>query len=687
MPGTARQFIDFTSNTAGDTGEANASSIQPITNGENVDQTVLQRPSESLRQRTEAVRSVVADTLYLRDADRTLLITGPGKITWPGSTTAAASGIPVVTDNVWILPMLTPGFAQTPPVPPVASAFGTLHLKRASDNMNSILVTSQRRSYAAGDQISVVVTAGGSFSCTLDSETGYQRTIKIVATGATTLSTTITALNALTPSAPDNTALVTAALEGGALGSDLLLTTQAKQFVSGNYDGEGHTITPANLASFFTGNPSSALAEGDTLCVEYAMVSDTASTGGRRQALPENSNTTIPAGSFFNSRVNPEKLVNALPICKVVNGSLVFATGVEVTAGSTAVPLFGTIASNISYGGGGNWADGTTNPATTVEAQLDKIISDLAGAAGTGKIQGSVVGSDLSAGTLATQISALATGWWKLGRGNTDAGANTFSGINTFSNNNIFSGANAFSGDNTFTGPQEYQGDFLSQLGVTEQLDRGGLLSPVGSRFFDDLYYVNFVGTVAGSFWQNSSVGGSANTQSNSACAHAVLVAATGAGDFGILESSLPACTGWAAKPMWRSRIAIHRGGNSIIHFGLQDVSGNHLIARFGQDPALYGNNNLRVIVSNNTPADTTVDTGFVPTDDQFYWYWIVYSSTTTLIWRISDALTGSLQASGTATVGSGVVNTSAASLFFSCQADGTPASVLIDCVELYAAR
>lgn len=38
----------------------------------------------------------------------------------------------------------------------------------------------------------------------------------------------------------------------------------------------------------------------------------------------------------------------------------------------------GILASTISYAGGGNWSDGTTNPATTVEAQLDKIITDLA---------------------------------------------------------------------------------------------------------------------------------------------------------------------------------------------------------------------------------------------------------------------------------------------------------------------
>jgi hypothetical protein len=425
MPGTVKQFVDFSNNTNNDTGENTAASIQPIANGEAVNQTVLQRPSESLRQRTEAVRNIETDSLFLRDADRNLVIAGPGKVTWPGSTTVAQTGIPVITDNLYILPMLTPGFAQTPPLPPVASVYGTLHLKRASDSMNSVLVTSIRRSYAAGDQINIQVTSGGSFSCVLDLETGYQRTVKIVATPSTSLSVVIAALNALLPAAPDNTQLVSAALEGGALGTDLLLTTQAKQYVAGNYDGEGHTITPANLASFFISNPTQALAEGDTLCVNFPMVSDTASTGGRRQAIPENTNTAIPAGAFFNSRVHPENLVNALPICKVINGSLVFGTGSGIAAGSTSASINNTDAASITYAGGGAWADGITNPATSVENQFDKIISDLATGAGTAKLLGSAIGSEVVIGTLAAQLSAIVArtmGWLTVGNGTTVIG-------------------------------------------------------------------------------------------------------------------------------------------------------------------------------------------------------------------------------------------------------------------------
>lgn len=424
MSGNVKQFVDFTGNTNNDTGENNSTSIQPIQNGEVVDQTVSGRPDESLRQRTEAIRDIMADSLYLRDSDRNFVAFCLGGVTWPGSTTASASGIPVLTDVLWLVPLLTPGTVQVG-APPIASVFGVLHLKRSSDSANSISVTSRRRSYAAGDQINVTVTSGGVFSCALDVETGLRRTIKIVATGTTTLGAVITALNGLIPPAPDNTQLVTAALEGGASSGDFLLAPQARQLVTGNYDAEGHQVAVSTMSSFFSSNPTQALAEGDTLCIRYDMVTDLASTGGRRQSLVENSNTSVPAGSLFNSRVHPEFLANALPVCKVLNNKLVFGTGIEIPPGSVNAPLGGS-AQGIAYGGGSNWADGTTNPATTVELQLDKIISDLSPTTGSAKI-GGAASTNISAGTLAAQIINLATNWLKLSRDNIIAGIQTFS--------------------------------------------------------------------------------------------------------------------------------------------------------------------------------------------------------------------------------------------------------------------
>lgn len=342
MSGPVKQFLEYNVNTNNDTGVDTPASVQPYVLTEPVFPNVLNRPIESLRQRSEAIRTAFGDSAFLRDADRGLLLAGPGKISWTGSTTQGGTGIVELSDVLWLLPMLTPGAAQTPPLPPVFSTYGKLALKRA-DGSDALLVTSRRRSYSGGDRISVTVTPGATFACTLEGA-AYQRTIQIIATPSTTLGATISALIALAPSVPDNTQLVDAALMGGALSTDLLLTTQLQRYIAGNYDGEGHALMPANLAAFFASNPGSALAEGDTLCAEFAMLSDTGSTGGRRQALPENSNTALPAGSFFNSRVNPDKLVNALPICKVVAGALVFATGVEIAPGATSVAL---AASNI----------------------------------------------------------------------------------------------------------------------------------------------------------------------------------------------------------------------------------------------------------------------------------------------------------------------------------------------------
>jgi len=67
-------------------------------------------------------------------------------------------------------------------------------------------------------------------------------------------------------------------------------------------------------------------------------------------------------------------------------------------------------ASAISYAGGGAWADGVTNPATTVEAQLDKLVADLAAATGAPKIGAAVAGGAphaLTAGSVKTQLDQL----------------------------------------------------------------------------------------------------------------------------------------------------------------------------------------------------------------------------------------------------------------------------------------
>lgn len=93
---------------------------------------------------------------------------------------------------------------------------------------------------------------------------------------------------------------------------------------------------------------------------------------------------------------------------------------VDVRTGSFAVALLALAteidtfvagaAAGIAYAGGPNWADATTNPATDVEAQLDKIITDLSTAGGAAKtFSDALSGSpdSVSAGTLASVLNSL----------------------------------------------------------------------------------------------------------------------------------------------------------------------------------------------------------------------------------------------------------------------------------------
>lgn len=88
------------------------------------------------------------------------------------------------------------------------------------------------------------------------------------------------------------------------------------------------------------------------------------------------------------------------------------------------------IAGEVAYGGGPNWADALPNPATTVEAQLDKIIGDLGGSGtdGAARLHTTIQGV-LPAGTLRAQLNYLRDNFLNLNLSNTLAGAvQTFNG-------------------------------------------------------------------------------------------------------------------------------------------------------------------------------------------------------------------------------------------------------------------
>lgn len=67
-------------------------------------------------------------------------------------------------------------------------------------------------------------------------------------------------------------------------------------------------------------------------------------------------------------------------------------------------------AASVDYDGGASWADGTTNPARTVEATFDQIFSSLGGSSGATKVGSAAVAgtpTSLSAGSIGSQLAAL----------------------------------------------------------------------------------------------------------------------------------------------------------------------------------------------------------------------------------------------------------------------------------------
>ncbi len=147
----------------------------------------------------------------------------------------------------------------------------------------------------------------------------------------------------------------------------------------------------AQSGSEFSGGPTTSLYGGGPNWADGTTNPSTSVDGQITKILVDLSSLT--AGS---AKIGSAALVGANST--IVAGTLFSQLG------------FLKLASHIEYAGGGTWADGSTNPATLVESQLDKIITDLGGANGSLKIGTSaLVGAytTIVAGTVRSQITAL----------------------------------------------------------------------------------------------------------------------------------------------------------------------------------------------------------------------------------------------------------------------------------------
>lgn len=405
----ASQNVNFT--TSNDTGENNAGSISPYENGERAVAAVFNRPPEALRVRTETLRTSVEGLQYLGDADRAMVISGGGDITWNVSGNKRV----VITQDLVIRPFLAPQSCTV-----AKYAVGPVLLQtRADSSWAGSSTPTVPRAYSGANKISVMITGSdgaGAVTVTLPTEANPRDNIVInidtnPVSGTTALQL-VTAFNSVADITGDTGLGVLASVD--AADENVILAavspsvlTAAPVYMSGALDAEEHIISPSGLNSFFNADAGANLMEdGDTIALWYPelVMPD---GGGRRQSInapPELAGGRDGAAAdavLFNVRRFPERALGALPVCTVADGKLVFLTGERLEPGSSGV-LGGATADNVTYAGSSPeaWADGTYLPASSVETALDTIVEVLGDATG-----GTLVGFDGHTNLTAPSVS------------------------------------------------------------------------------------------------------------------------------------------------------------------------------------------------------------------------------------------------------------------------------------------
>ncbi len=147
-------------------------------------------------------------------------------------------------------------------------------------------------------------------------------------------------------------------------------------------------------------------ATGTQRCRVAVLSGGTVGSGGFSEgSVTLTVSPAIPAGKTYRVYYGVRGNLATMPVDAFTNITIRGAQEVSadlLSAGGAAL---------IGFAGSGAWADGTTNPQSTVEAQLDKIVSDLAstnnGAAKIGSAAVSGTPYNVPAGTLHSQITRL----------------------------------------------------------------------------------------------------------------------------------------------------------------------------------------------------------------------------------------------------------------------------------------
>jgi len=378
-----RHVIEYRNDS--DDGNSDADSIVPYNNGEAANQTVLRRPPENMRSRTETLRGIVRGHIILGDLDRQgLIFHSTGAASFNGTVNGGGDGKLVLAQPLHVYPFATPGDASGS-LPYVAS---TQSFQRVGTfGVNQIWFLSVQKQFEGTDlelsdanEISLEITHTNADPPTISvtGPTGQERNILVgIKFGTTTCTQVINLING----DPAASALISALIEPTSTPANtcdvwdnsVWTGDYAQRFLVGGAPGTVHTIEPIPLADFFGAHADNPMKAGDMIGIWYDQrISPDGTVDGRLGSTPENSNTVLNAGQFFNSRREPEKIPNCIPLFKCIDDNTVIAgDGTRFVKGDSGT--FGG-AEGSALATPLNWDilhTGDHNPPTTIREALD----------------------------------------------------------------------------------------------------------------------------------------------------------------------------------------------------------------------------------------------------------------------------------------------------------------------------
>jgi len=450
--------LDFAS--GGDSGENDATSIQPMGGSEVYFADNIKRAPENLRRRTEALRTAVQLLNYLADYDRAVLL---------GSTGTFTLLMPVGGEyrlnssaDLWIYPALSPGlhsggralgarlfvggnaYAGTLGVNDVALVAASTYTGMRGYRDGSALSEAGTLSIGANGTTVAFVATGTPGAVTATVTGTPARHVTVSFGSDKTVQNVVDFINgdATSQGSYGLKHLLRASTTAGA-GTPPTFTATKLQ---GGYDAEAHVVEPSVFAAFF-GTTANRLQNGEGLAIAYTAGDvEHGGLGGRRQSLFDaptdkvggnTDNTYVALGNLFNTGREPEKIPGSIPIGKMIDGTFVFVDGTRLTVDTGAAHLgenaailarFGgaTGAASVGYSHSPAWhadAGGGGIDADNVEAALDEVVTDLKsttiGIAGArcigdealpGEVSGDNTPRDILAGSLWHQLQEVLNG-------------------------------------------------------------------------------------------------------------------------------------------------------------------------------------------------------------------------------------------------------------------------------------